>query len=248
MAVDLASISGLITAVGALGTASYGLVDATKSLGGGISLCGLANIHKAIAPLFDGKTDKSDFSTALTFGSIYANLKANWMNGRALDDQKAIAKTLLKLRLDEGNAAAYAKLTGVDAATLAQIAKQINSGLPLAKDSAQADAFGRFDLALTSLLDEAYQRADQRYRNGAKVLAGAFSIVIAVAGGAMYFSSLAHPATATTAAILAPEYWGTAKMALAFLAGALATPLAPIAKDLTSALAAGVNVAQKMAK
>jgi hypothetical protein len=240
----MTSISSIITAVGALGTASFGLVDATKVFGGGPSLFGLGDIDKAIKPLFNGATDRKDFSTPLTYGSVYANLKANWINGTVLTDQKAIAKTLLKLRLNATTASQFAKQTGVSEEVLAEIAVAINMGMALTKE--EADVFGRFDLALTALLDQAYQRADQRYRNSAKLLAGIFSVVIAVIGGAIFSSSSLQVGGIHTAGTPYSIY--TANFWLAALTGALATPLAPIAKDLTSAIAAGVNVAQKLAK
>ena len=129
------------------------------------------------------------------------------------------------MRLSPDNGADYAAATGVPAATLQQIAGLINEGQSL--DNAQADVFGRFDLALTALLDEGYERADQRYRNACKLLAGVFSIIIAV---------------------LAAYLLNYPNIGLAALAGALATPISPIAKDLTTALAAGANVVQKMQK
>jgi hypothetical protein len=223
--INITSVTSAITALGGLGTASFGLVDGTKAFWGGISRCGIRNIRRAIKPLFGDNPSTTDRSNALTYASILGTLSANWMNGTDLADQKAIAKSLLKLRLSPTNSAAYAAVTGVDPATLQTIATQINQGPALT--TPQADAFGRFDLALTALLDEGYQRADQRYRNSTKILAGAFSVVIAVA---------------------AAHLLGYEKIGLAALAGALATPIAPIAKDLTSALAAGVDVAQKMAK
>jgi hypothetical protein len=245
MSLDLNHLTNAIAAIGALGTASFGLVDGTKAFWGGISRCGIRNIRAAIRPLFGQNPSAHDRSTPLTYGAILANLSANWMNGTDLGDQKAIAKTLLKLRLDPTNAATYAAATGVSTAQLTTIATLINRGEALT--TAQADEFGRFDLALTALLDQGYQRADQRYRNSAKILAGAFSIVIAIVGGWLYMHN-------TIGGGLFPsrsqslDYWFTPNMWAALLAGALATPLAPIAKDLTSALAAGVNVAQKIGK
>ena len=47
----LTSATSVIMAVGALGTAAYGLVDATKGLGGGVSTRGLAYIRKSLTPL-----------------------------------------------------------------------------------------------------------------------------------------------------------------------------------------------------
>ena len=75
----------------------------------------------------------------------------------------------------------------------------------------------------SSLLDDAYQHADQVYRNGTRFLAVLFAIALAFAG----------------------EYTiGSKQWGLALIAGLLATPLAPIAKNLSSALAAYVDALQ----
>ena len=44
------------------------------------------------------------------------SLESNWINGNDLGSQKAIAKSLVKLNLSAGNAAALAGATNVDAA------------------------------------------------------------------------------------------------------------------------------------
>jgi hypothetical protein len=241
MTISELTVTNAIAALGALGTASFGLVDATKAAWGGISHIGVGDIKKAIKPLFGTETSSTNKANPLTYASVLDNLRANWMNGTGLADQKAIAKTLIKLRLSPETAPALASATGVDGATLTAIATVIMTAGALSP--AQADAFGRFDLALTSLLDQAYQRADQRYRNSAKLLAGVFSILIALFAG--YFYSLhnkgiygANPC----------DYLRNSFSWAAMLAGALATPIAPIAKDLSSAIAAGTNVVQKLQK
>ena len=154
------SVTNAITALGALGTASFGLVDATKAASGGISRVGVGNIKEALLPLFGPNPSPNDRSTPLTYASVLDNLRANWMNGTDLAAQKAIAKTLIKLRLSAATAPVLAAATGVDPAELTTIATKINTAAALSPQ--EADAFGRFDLALTSLFDQAYQRADQR--------------------------------------------------------------------------------------
>ncbi len=103
------------------------------------------------------------------------------------------------------------------------------SGPAGALTDVEKNALGRFDLALTSLLDAAYQHADQRYRNRAKIVATFVSVVLAVIGG-----------VSTGDADKMLWQW--------VLAGLLATPLAPMAKDLASALQAGVKAAQSLRK
>jgi hypothetical protein len=230
-----------IAALGALGTASFGLVDATKAAWGGISHIGVGDIDKALKPLFGTETSPTNKTTPLTYASILDNLRANWMNGTDLADQKAIAKTLIKVRLSPETAPALASATGVDKDELTAIATIIKNAGALSPP--QADAFGRFDLALTSLFDQAYQRADQRYRNSAKLLAGVFSILIALFSGYL-FSLQNHGIYGANPY----DYLRNSFSWAAMLAGALATPIAPIAKDLSSAIAAGTDVVQKLRK
>jgi hypothetical protein len=235
------TVTNAITALGALGTASFGLVDATKAAGGGISRVGVSNIKEALLPLFGPNPSPNDRSTPLTYASVLDNLRANWMNGTDLAAQKAIAKTLIKLRLSAATAPVLAAATGVDPAELTTIANKINEAEALTPP--EADAFGRFDLALTSLFDQAYQRADQRYRNSAKILAGLFSILIAFFAGFLYSLQNGDKYGATLY-----DYLRNSFAYISIAAGAIATPIAPIAKDLTSALAAGTDVLQKLRK
>lgn len=243
MPIDVSSISSIVTAVGALGTSSFGLVDATKVFGGGVSLAGLGDIDKALKPLFGGPAaNRSDTSTPTAYGSIYSNLKANWINGVGLEEQKANAKILVKLSLNANTAAALAKVTGVSPDVLTELAVALNLGAVLTKE--ETDVLNKFETALNTILDQAFQRADQRYRNSAKFLSGAFSVIIAVIGGGIFSSGtldLGPFQGAQTA------YFNTGNFWLAVMAGLLATPLAPMVKDITSALQAGSAVAQKIA-
>ncbi len=243
MPLDLTSLTSIVTAIGAIGTASFGLVDATKVLGGGVSLAGLGDIERAILPLFGGGAIKSDISTPVTYGSIYASLKANWLNGVALEDQKAAAARLIKLSLSATTAARLAEATGVNSDVLTELAVALNIGAALTKE--ETDVLNRFETSLNLILERAFQRADQRYRNAAKALAGVFSVLIAVvAGRALASSALLHPAQLQGANI---PYWNSGNLWLAVVAGLLATPLAPIVKDVTSALQAGSAIARKIA-
>src|SRR5260221_3265111 len=155
---------------------------------------------------------------------IIETLKANWFIGTDLAGQKAIAKSLIKLNLSAANAAGFANATGVDAPILAQVASSIVNGTALT--SAQSDVNARFDMILTALLDETYQRADNIYRNWTRAIAGVVAVVLAVVVGQTF-----NP----------PANW-----VQSVIVGLLATPLAPIAKDLSSALATAVNAMQAL--
>jgi len=118
----------------------------------------------------------------------------------------------------------------LDAAVLTSIAGKLTTGEALTP--VETDVYGRFDLLLTAILDQGYQRGDQRYRGSAKLLAVPIAVVLALLG------------------VWAIDGSGLTRMEAlrAFLAGLLATPLAPIAKDVSSAIQAGAKVAQSWRK
>jgi hypothetical protein len=219
----------IVLAVGALGTAAYGVVDVSKSLWGGVSNVGFGDIKKVISQFIPASTT-ANAAPALSLTSVLLTLKANWLNGMALGDQKSVAKALIKLNLNPGSAAQMAGATGVDEAILGSVADKLSTGENLVP--AETDVYGRFDLLLSAVLDQGYQRGDQRYRNSAKLLAVPVAVALALLGA-----------------------WGIANGHLspvdtwkAVAAGLLATPLAPVAKDLASAIQAGAKVAQVLQK
>ena len=228
MAIPIDGLGTIVTAIGGLGTAAFGLVDATKiGSNGGISNAGFAFIQDAVRKLLPRASRGKSSPDAGSDRDLLDVLHGNWINGRALPDQKAIAKSLLKLRLSPSTADAFATATGVDPNVLSSVATSMTTGASLT--AVQTNVLGRFDLALTALLDRGYQHADQRYRNAAKVLGMIFAVLLAVLGG-----------------LAISQNFDSADLLKAILAGLLATPLAPISKDIASALAAGVKAVQAM--
>jgi len=222
--IDLHSLPQIVTAIGGLGTAAFGLVDAFKVLGPlSPNRIGFGRIKKTITTLTPGGE-----TNALPQEKILATLQANWFNGTDLRDQKAIAKSLIKLNLHADNADALAAATGVDAATLKVVATSIEKGTALT--TSQTDVYARFDLIITALLDEAYQQSDNTYRNWTRAIAAGVAVVLAVVAGLT----------------INPPDWQHFLQAV--LVGLLATPLAPIAKDLSTALATAVNTMQSVRK
>ena len=219
----LQNLPAVVTAIGGLGTAAFGLVDASKVLWGGVNHIGFPGISSAVTPLIPASQQPTN---SLSQKKILETLQANWMNGTDLGSQKAIAKSLIKLNLSPANAHPVADATGLAPAVLTAVATKIASGTPLS--SAESDVFGRFDLIVTALLDEAYQRSDQVYRNWTRAIAAAVAVALSIAG-----EMTLHVAGG----------WG-----VALLVGLLATPLAPIAKDLSTALATAVNTLQMVNK
>jgi len=218
---NLQNLPQIITAIGGLGTAAFGLVDASKAIGGGVNHIGFGAIRKTVESLTPGNP-----TNAMSQNKVVATLKANWFNGTDLGSQKAIAKSLIKLNLNSTNAQALAGVTGVDPTVLSEVATSIAQGTSLT--ATQNDVYARFDLIVTALLDETYQYADDVYRNWTRAIAALVAVGLAVAGGYVLSST--------------PNNWESV------MVGLLATPLAPIAKDLSTALATAVNTLQVVKK
>lgn len=225
---SLASVGTLLAAVGGLGTAAYGLVDASKAFMGGMSNPGFGYIKKTVTPLLG---QQATGATAFGRAQILATLRANWLNGVAKADQKAIAKSLIRLGLTAGNARHLAQETGVDANELEAAAQNVGNGTPLTQQD--INALGRFDAVVSAILDLGYERADQLYRNSAKLAAAGVAIVLAVIGGGIIFYDQT-PAPAG-------GYFGSSLFLLSIVVGAMSTPLAPVAKDISSSLQAAAK-------
>jgi hypothetical protein len=222
----LTSLPQVITAIGGLGTAAFGLVDATKVFWGGVNHVGFSRIEKRVTSLMPSATGTVN---SLPLSDALNTLKGNWFHGTDLASQKSIAKSLIKLHLDADNAPALAKATNTDPTMLATIAGKMAIGTSLTP--AESDVYARFDLIVTALLDDTYQMADQDYVNGARALALVFAIGLAIAGAGVLDNGFQGP-----------------HILEALIVGLLATPLAPIAKDLSSALSTAVNSLQAAKK
>lgn len=208
----------VVTAIGGLGTAAFGLMDAAKPIFG-INHIGFGGIRAAVVPLVP---DLGQGINAMPQNKILATLQANWMNGTDLGSQKSIAKSLIKLGLNTQNSRSLADATGVDGNILNIVATKIAAGTSL--NASESDVFARFDFIVTSLLDEAYQRSDQVYRNWTRLLAAAVAVALALCGEVTFHTAGSWP--------------------VALIVGLMATPLAPIAKDVSTALATAVNTLQ----
>ena len=223
------NLTQIVLAIGSLGTAAYGVVDVSKGFGGGVSNRGFGDIKKVVSQFIPAVSGASGGS-ALSLTSVLTTLRANWLNGMALGDQKSVAKALIKLNLNAASARAMAAATGVAETVLTSIAQKLPAGGDLTKE--ESDAYGRFDLLLSAVLDQGYQRADQRYRNSAKLLAVPVAVGLALLGA---WAISPGP-------LLPPDAWR------AVVGGLLATPLAPVAKDLASGIQAGTKLAQAWKK
>ena len=222
------SLPDVIMAVGGLGTAAFGLLEAMKPVFPIINRIGFGDISKTVTALTPVEAGGAAPVNALPRTKVLDSLRANWANGTDLGNQKTIAKSLIKLHLSAGNAAALAAATNVDPALLTQVAASIVAGTALTQP--QTDAYSRFDLIVTAMLDEVYQHADQFLRNWMRGLAAAIAVILAVAGGY----------------VVENGFQNREQLLAAVLVGLLATPLAPIAKDVATALSTAVNTMQML--
>ncbi len=209
--IDLGQFGTALSAVAALGTASFGLVDATKPFNGGISNVGYHFISSALAPFEPAlKTINAE--------QPYAVVKANWLNGMGKTEQKAAARNLIRLGFNARTAATISgHVLPNDGPLLAEIARKMESGET--PGETELAVLARFDAIIDARLDAAFERAEQKFRNTSRVAAAAIAIILAELG----------------AAVVATDF-GPSHFALAFLIGLVAVPVAPIAKDLSSAI------------
>jgi len=213
----IANIGNIIAAIAALGTASMGLVDALKVLGRlGPSNIGFADIRTQLTPFLPQQA-----VGAYNFDMLLQTLRANWINGVDKSQQKAKAKSLIHLGLSKGNAARLAAAAGVDPDALESVAAKSAAGATATTQ--ELNVVGQFDAILSAVLDAAYERADQRYRNGCKALATAIAVALS---------------------LVAAHFIG-ADLILALVAGVAAVPLAPVSKDLVTSLQAAAAAIQK---
>lgn len=213
MLTNLNDVGEQIIAVGALGTAAFGLVDASKAFRGGISNTGFGFIKTALEPF--------DVALAQALGNNpdcnwRAMMRSHWISGRAKEEQKAIAVGLIQLGLTPETAPEIAAAGQVDGKALAAVVRALNQGKELTPE--QLNVLGRFKATIEARLDAAYDRATQVYHNWARFAAGFVAVGLAMAANVLL------------GGVSGRSY------AVALLVGLVAVPLAPIAKDLAKAL------------
>jgi len=222
--ISLADLGAALAGLGALSTAAFGLLDSSKAFWGGASNIGCGHIRAALQP-FAPALDK-----ALGAGGWWPVVRAHWVSGVAKDDQKAKAQALIKLGLNSANAPQVASASHVDPSALTVAVAKLERGTKLS--DADLNVLGRMNATIDALLDAAFEAADQQYRNCCRVLAGAICLLLAVVAWGLWAPTTGEPS---------PSLWA------ALAVGLLAVPLAPVAKDLTSALSTAMN-ALKAAK
>lgn len=214
------SLGHAVAAAGALGTASFGIVEALKwtSLG----TAGFGQIRQYLGPELEG-------ALAIAYGRDYAQLlRAQYRQDS--QQQSVIGKSLrqgVRIGLRPDNAEAIAGYLGtVDPAKLKAATIAVREGEQLSDE--QRGAIGRFELAADARISSALSRAQDVYLGAVRCTASVISIVLAEVA-----AFLLGPSTPTGGL---PSMW-----LVGLLVGAVAVPLAPIANDLVGALQAATK-------
>ena len=155
---SLGNILNFLGAAGALGTGAMGLVDTTKVFGGGPSNVGFGYIKNALEPFL---APLATNSPAFGKKEILQTLRANWLNGVAMADQKAKAKSLIHLGLTTGSAVALANAAGVDPQKLLSLAQKNAEGQSVDQD--EINVLGQFDVVLSALRSTAPTSEETRH-------------------------------------------------------------------------------------
>jgi hypothetical protein len=217
---NLDKVIALIAATGGLGLAAMSLVDAFKAIpGGGVSRIGFSHIRKVLK-LFDRVLAQAAGDEWETV------ILSHWINGRTRGDQIGVIRSLLRLGLNPETSEQLVAIGNVEAAPFAKAAEKLVKGQALTE--ADVNLIGRVEAAVEARLDAAFDLGDQSYRNASRVLAGVIAVILAVA-----------------ASLILKEPHG---VGAGILVGLLAVPIAPIAKDLVSALTAAAGAVKAARK
>ena len=202
------NIGTLILAAGALGTASFGIVETLKwtrigEFGFGMILVVLGPIMQALEVAFGTK-----------FEDV---LRAQYQGG-----QNELARTIrqgVRAGLTEKNALEMAKFLGVvEGDQLSQVATLLQSGEELSSEL--RNVLGRFELAVDARIDAALTLAQNRYVGLIRITAAIVALAIALSIGLALFIIDQDPSVFYRALVV----------------GLIAVPVAPVAKDLVTVL------------
>jgi hypothetical protein len=227
MDVQISTLSGqqVVGGIVGIGIAAFGTVDASRTMFSNIDYLGFNYVQEMVVTL----TPEGDGipENTLSQADILKAVKANWMIGLDLAFQKESAKSFVKMHLTPANAAAVAKRINLNPALLVAAAAHAADGVMLSVQ--EIDIHERFELVVTALLDQAFQEASRVYRNGMRSLASMFCVVLSLSAAWVLEGRV----------LFQPGHSGDIGMAL--LGGLAATPIAPLAKEVSSAVAMAIR-------
>lgn len=196
-----------VVAAGALGTAAMGIVEGFKSI--------------RITPFGFSKLRENITWSNKALGNAYGDqvdelLKSLYRLGRSGGELPRILRQGVRIGLDKDNAKYLAdSILGSSGDELEKIAVKNAAGKDLSAE--EKNILGRFEVALDARIDAALALAERVYINSIRFAAFFVAIVLAL----------------VTAAFLDPT---PDNFFTALVAGIVAVPLAPIAKDVAKAI------------
>jgi hypothetical protein len=216
---NIDSLGPAIAAAGALGTASFGIVEALKWTP--LGAAGFGQIRSYLGPALED-------TLRVAYGADYARLlRAQYRQDS--QTQGLIGKSLrqgVRIGLTPDNAPDIARFLGtVDPGELKSAALAVINSQALTDE--QRGAIGRFELAADARISSALSRAQDVYLGTVRCAASGLSIVLAEAAAIMLGTN--------------QDMW-----MVGLLVGVVAVPLAPIANDVVGALQAATKALRSM--
>lgn len=203
------NLGAAVLAVGALGTAAFGIVEGLKRWRL-VGEAGFEAIVRILGPLMD------------TLRSAYGPDAIGLLRAQYRGDSQDLARTMrqgTRLGLSARNAEKLAAALGVVGATeLAEAAAAVESGHELTAE--QRNVIGRFELAADARIDAAMILALDRYKGTVRIAASFVAVAIALGVG---------------------EQFENVTRLESLLIGIAAVPLAPVAKDVATAVRAAAE-------
>ncbi len=257
-------IPTLIAAVGALGVAAFGMVEALGKtlfvfpipgtrIRLGLPYVGFSRVQallKLVAPAMEA-TYGHDFGTI-----VRQQYRAGRGSGQAPETVRQGVRLGLPFLSQTQAVSVIRAVWGLPPAEAERLAAALTTPIPagpqprsaaaaatLASDQALA---GRFATALDTRVKAAFDLAEQVYQTRAQFWAGLIAVGLSLAyhGATLASASAPKPDGAAAAAATSPsavEGW-----VIALLIGLVAVPLAPAAKDLSSSLSDALSALGKL--
>lgn len=202
-------IGSVILAVGALGTASFGIVEGLKWTP--IGTLGFNQIWKFLdEPIMN--------ALEVAYGKDFRTLlKEQYRSGRTKGELLTSIRQGVRIGLTPDTAGKLAsRVCVVESGHLVAVAEDLSSGKELVQE--KRSILGRYELAVDALITASLARANAKYVGGVRVLASAISILIALAVGKWLYGDAEN------------------NLLISLFVGVAAVPVAPIAKDLSTAV------------
>lgn len=223
---DLSELAADMTLTGALGTTSMGVVETLKKSSPWVASIGRSRMMEVL-----GVEAREALAAAYGRGKGLDPL----LDAAFRQSDEELARTLrtgIKIgfvQLGPDRRQVVAAAFGQDVAVLAEALASAPEATDAVSDEAltrKRHALAQFELAVDTRVAAAVASSTAKYTGSMQLIAGGIALTLALAG-----------AVATLPGVTDP----VAHFGLAFVMGMAAVPIAPIAKDLTSALQTVTN-------